>query len=346
MASYRVALSSDFIKPDGSPAYPMFDLSPLDQKNVEFSYLECEHEIDAVEIADFDALILLAHQFTKNSVPENGRLASVARFGVGYDTVDVTACTNNGIAVVITPDGVRRPVAASVLAFMLALSGKLLIKDKLTRQGPQGWMQRGDHMGVGLTGKTLGILGFGNIGAEIVKLARPLDMSFIAFDPYADASALKANGVESVTLTDLFKRSDILSVNCLLNEETHHIVDAEHLALMKPTAYLINTSRGPIIDEQALISALKSGTLAGAGLDVFETEPAAPDNELFTMDNVIVSPHALCWTDECFAGNGAADVKAVLDIMQGVQPNGIVNREILNDQIWLAKLNGFKTRFG
>lgn len=346
MSNYRVAMSGDFLKADGSPAYPMFDLSPLTGPGVEHAFLESEGEIDAGELADFDALILLAHRFTAASVPANGRLAVVARFGVGYDTVDVEACTRGGIALCITPDGVRRPVAVSVLAFMFALTGKMLQKDRLTRMGPTGWAQKADYMGVGLVGKTLGMLGVGNIGAEVLRLARPFEMRFIAHDPYADASVVDELGVELVEIDELFRASDVLSVNCPLNDDTFHIVNAERLALMKPSAYLINTARGPVIDEQALIEALGSGRIAGAGLDVFEQEPPAADNPLFGMDNVVLAPHALCWTDECFAGNGAADVKAVLDVMHGRIPRGIVNRAILDNDTWHGKLAGYKNRFG
>ena len=142
----------------------------------------------AEQLEDFDALILLAHRFDAESVPKSGRLAAVARFGVGYDTVDVEACTQAGIALVITPDGVRRPVAVSVLTLMLALTGKLMVKDRLTREAAAGYAKRSDHMGVGLVGRTLGSLGIGNIGAEVFRLAAPFDMSFIAHDPFADTA--------------------------------------------------------------------------------------------------------------------------------------------------------------
>jgi D-3-phosphoglycerate dehydrogenase len=346
MSKYRVALSSDFFKPDGSPAYPMFDLSLLSGPDVEYEVLQCSGEIDSEEMAGYDALILLAHRFTAASVPANNRLAVIARFGVGYDTVDIEACSRNGIALAITPDGIRRPVAVSVMTFILALTGKLFAKDRLTRLGPDGWAQRSDYMGDGLVGKKLGVLGVGNIGAEIFRLARPFDMRFIAHDPYADPQVVKDLGVQLVGLNELFESADILSVNCLLNEQTRHIVNGERLALMKPTAYLINTARGPVVDEKALTKVLQERKIAGAGLDVFEQEPSPADNPLFKLDNVIVAPHALCWTDECFAGNGAADVRAVLAVMHGKVPVGIVNRAIVEDSGWLAKLKDFKSRFG
>ncbi|MCX7351248.1 MAG: dehydrogenase [Alphaproteobacteria bacterium] len=347
MNAFRVALSGDFRKADGSPTFPDFDLTPLrEAKNVEMVFLDNASPIRGEQLQDFDALILLAHRFDATSVPKSGRLAVVARFGVGYDTVDVAACTANDIALAITPDGVRRPVAVSIITFMLALTGKLMVKDKLARQGGPGFAARGAHMGVGLVGKTLGSLGVGNIGAEMFRLAKPFDMKFIAHDPFADRKIAAELGIELVSLEELFARSDIFCVNCPLTPETHHIVNAERLALMKPTAYFINTARGPIVDQKALTKALQENRIAGAGLDVFEQEPTDPEDPLLKLDNIIAAPHALCWTDQCFAGNGAADIRAVLDVMKGQLPRGVVNHDVLNTQGFKTKLAALAKRFG
>jgi phosphoglycerate dehydrogenase-like enzyme len=347
MSRFRVALSGDFKKPDGSPAFPNFDLSPLEENPaVEHRFIKANGVIQAADLEGFDALILLIPRIEPESFPKDGRLAIIARFGVGYDTVNVPACTDHGCALVITPDGVRRPVAVSIITFMLALTGKLFAKDRITRQGPEGWARRSEHMGVGLVDRTFGSLGIGNIGAEAFRLAKPFDMRFIAHDPYADPAVARDLGVRLVGLEELFRESDVLSVSCPLNEETRHIVNAERLALMKPTAYLINTSRGPVVDEPALTRALQQGRIAGAGLDVFEEEPSPAANPLYRMDNVILTPHALCWTDQCFAGIGAADVKAVFDVMHGRVPTGIVNREIVDRPAWQEKLERYQAAFG
>jgi phosphoglycerate dehydrogenase-like enzyme len=279
-------------------------------------------------------------------VPKSGRLAVVARFGVGYDTVDVEACTKAGIALVITPDGVRRPVAVSIITLMLALTGKLMTKDRLTREAAAGFAMRSDHMGVGLIGRTLGSVGIGNIGAEMFRMAKPFDMKFIAHDPFADKAVAAELGIELVALDDVFRRADIVSVSCPLSEQTRHLVNAERLAMMKPTAYLINTARGPIVDQTALTKVLQERRIAGAGLDVLEKEPPDADDPILTLDNVILSPHALCWTDQCFAGIGAADVKAVLEVRRGHTPRGVVNREVLDTAGWKARLEEFGRRFG
>jgi phosphoglycerate dehydrogenase-like enzyme len=233
-----------------------------------------------------------------------------------------------------------------VITFMLALTGKLVAKDRLTRGGPSAWGERNRHMGMGLVGRTLGSLGIGNIGAELFRLAQPFGMDFIAHDPYADPKVATSLGIRLVELEELFREADVLSISCPLNDETHHIVNAERLALMKPSAFLINTARGPVVDQAALTRALQEGRLAGAGLDVFETEPNPAGDPLYALDNVLLTPHSLCWTDQCFAGIGAADIKAVLDVMHGRVPTGLVNREVVEQAGWLAKLDRYRQTFG
>ncbi len=344
MTKCRVAISQDFLRSDGSPAFPSFDLSPLDDPRIERSYIPVHNgRIDAADMEGHDALILLSARFDADSIPADGRLALVARFGVGYDTVDIDACTASGVAVVITPDGVRRPVAVAIMTLILALAGRLMVKDRLTRQGPDGWAQRGAHMGEGLVGKTLGSLGMGNIGTELFRLARPFDMRFAASDPFADKEVARSLGVELMTAEELFRRSDFLCVNCPMTDETRHLVSAARLELMKPSAYLINTARGQIVDQAALTKALQEGRIAGAGLDVFVEEPSSADDPLFELDNVIVTPHALCWTDECFAGIGAADIAAVFALLSGQLPSGIVNREVTNTDVWRSKLKALSS---
>lgn len=348
MDTFKVALSADFRKPDGTPAFPMFDLSPLDDDpRIDWSYIPItDGRIAADDVRGFDAIILLATQFDAQSFPDEGRLSTIARFGVGYDSVDVEACTTNDVALVITPSGVRRPVAVAIMTFVLALAGKLMAKDRITRKGPDGWAQRGGYMGQGLVGLTIGSIGMGNIGAELFSLSAPFGLKAIAHDPYVDAAAAQDAGVELVSLEAVFRRSDFVCVNCPLTEATEGLVNAERLAMMKPRAFLINTARGPIVDQPALVDALRENRIAGAGLDVFTTEPPPADEPLLALDNVILAPHALCWTDQCFADIGAADVRAVFDVMTGRVPDGIVNRTITDSTGWRAKLDRYRAAFG
>jgi len=190
MSRFRVALSLD-VRHKGKA---VFDLSPLTANPaIEIGFVEPENGIiPASVLADHDALILLFPRFSRASIPADHRLALIAKVGVGYDNVDVPACTEAGIALVTAPDGVRRPVAVATITFLLALSGRLFVKDKLARQGPKGFDQRLDHNGIGLVGRVLGSVGIGNIGAEVFRLAKPFDMHFIAHDLYVDP-ALAAN---------------------------------------------------------------------------------------------------------------------------------------------------------
>jgi D-3-phosphoglycerate dehydrogenase len=338
MAAFRVALSGDFVKPDGTPAYPSFDLGPLAaDPAVEHVFVPLGTEIAPGQLDGFDALILLRARFTRASVPADRRLAIVARFGVGYDTVDVDACTEAGIALTITPSGVRRPVAVAILTLMLALAGRLMDKDRLTRLGPEGYARRSDYMGVGLVGRTLASIGMGNIGAEMFRLAKPFDMRFIAHDPYADPRLAAELGVTLVDAEAVFREGDFVTVNCPLTPQTRGFVNAQRLALMKPDAFLINTARGPIIDQAALVETLCARRIAGAGLDVQAQEPPDAADPLLKLDNVVLAPHSLCWTDQCFAGIGAAAIRAVLDVAHGRVPEGLVNKAVLDSPTWIRR---------
>ncbi len=348
MSQFRVALSGDFLTPDGAPAFPSFDLGPFDaDPQIDWAYVQPEDgRITAASLEGFDALILLIARFDAESIPSDGRLALVARFGVGYDSVDVAACARAGIAVTITPDGVRRPVAVSILTFVLALAGNLFVKDGLAREGAAGFARRSDHMGVGLVGRTLGSIGVGNIGAEMFRMFAPLDMRFIAHDPYVSEADAAALGVTLVDLETVFRDSDFLAVNLPLTPETEKLVDAQRLAMMKPSAYLINTSRGPIVDPAALVAALRDGTIAGAGIDVFDPEPPNPDDPLLGLSNVIVTPHALCWTDQCFAGIGASTVAAALCVKRGAVPDHLVERRVAENSNFRARLERHRKALG
>jgi D-3-phosphoglycerate dehydrogenase len=222
---------------------------------------------------------------------------------------------------------------------MLALSHKLPIKDRLTREGR--WNEKLDHMGVGLTGRALGLIGLGNIGREILRLAAPLEMRQMAFDPYIAPDVARQCGAELVSLEALLEQSDFICVCCALTPESRHLLNAERLARMKPTAFLINVARGPIVDQMALTRVLQERRIAGAGLDVFEKEPIEPGDPLLKLDNVILAPHAVCWTDELFRGNGQAACQSILDVAAGRVPRDVVNRDVLARESFQQKLARF-----
>jgi phosphoglycerate dehydrogenase-like enzyme len=235
--------------------------------------------------------------------------------------------TRAGIIVTNTPSSMPRPVATIALTFVLALAGRLMLKDRITRAGR--WHERMDNMGMGLTGRTLGVVGAGRIGKELLRMASVFDLKLLAADPYVDAIELGYLGARKVDLDTAMRESDFVVVCCLLNDETRHLVGASQFARMKPTGYFINVARGPIVDEVALIGALRAGRMAGAAVDVFEQEPVAADNPLLAMDNVIVTPHALCWTDECFHNMATTGLASIVDALAGRRPEFVVNREVL-----------------
>ena len=340
---FRVGVTRDFLKPDGTIGFGDIGLRLLDEApGVEWEFLaEDVRELTPEQAGAYDALLVLAPRVTAATLEGVGRLAIVARFGVGYDNVDLDACTSNGVLVTITPDGVRRPMASAIMAFVLALSMKMGIKDRLTRAGR--WAERMDYMGMGLTGRALGLVGMGNIGREVLRLAAPFDMRHLVYDPYVSPSEIPALGAEPVDLETLLRQSDFVVVCCPLTPQTHHLIGAQQIAMMKRSAYLINAARGPIVDQQALTQALVEKRIQGAGLDVFEQEPIHPADPLLTLDNVIVAPHSLCWTDECFLGNGTSAIRSILDVAAGRMPSYVVNRAVMESEKLQQKLARYRT---
>ena len=327
---FRVGLTRDILDSRGEPAFGRAALEVLDRdSSLEWEYLPAVvPEIGPELAAQYDALYINIARVPAAAVERaDCRLRIVARHGVGYDTVDVAAMTRAGVLVTNTPTAMPRPVATTALTFVLALAGKLFLKDRLTRSGR--WHERMDNMGLGLSGRTLGVIGAGGIGKELLRMARVFDLKLLATDPVANDVELGYIGARKVDLDTLMRESDFVVVCCLLNEHTRHLIGAEALAKMKPTSYLINVARGPIVDEKALIDALQKRRIAGAALDVFEQEPVDPANPLLAMDNVIVTPHSLCWTDECFHNMAATGLRSIVEVLNGRIPEFLVNRAVL-----------------
>jgi phosphoglycerate dehydrogenase-like enzyme len=329
MPGFRIGITRDTLREDGTSIFDPRALEIFDREHLQWEFLH-EHvrELTPAHAAAYEALCVLNPRVTAATVSgRDRRVRIVARMGVGYDSVDVAACTANGVILTNTPDGVRRPVATSILLLILALSHKLLTKDRITRAGR--WAETTMHMGVGMSGKTVGSIGVGNIGSELFRLLAPLNVVHIAYDPYArseDAEKLR------VRLTDkdtVLRESDFLCINTPLTSETRHMIGERELSLMKPTAYLINTARGPIVEERALHAALAGRRIAGAALDVFEQEPIGPDHPLIGLDNVILTPHSICWTDEFFRNNAESAFRSVAAVARGETPTFVVNRDVL-----------------
>ena len=338
-ANFRVGLTRDILDARGEPAFGRAALGILDREpDIEWEYLpQILPEIGADQAARYDALYVNIARVPAGAVARpDCRLRVVARHGVGYDTVDVAAMTQAGVIVTNTPTAMPRPVATTALTFILALSGKLFLKDRLTRTGR--WHERMDNMGRGLTGRTLGVVGAGGIGRELLRMARTFDLKLVAADPFANEIELNYLDARKVSLETLLRTADFVVVCCLLNAKTRHLIGAPQFALMRPEAYFINVARGPIVDEQALIGALRERRIAGAALDVFEREPVDSANPLLAMDNVIVTPHSLCWTDECFHNMASTGLRSIVDALGGRVPEFVVDREVIKHprvQAWL-----------
>ena len=339
--TFRVGLTRDILAPDGTIGFGDIGLSLLDDAaGVEWEILaENRSPLRRDQVQDYDALLVLGPSITTETLEGVDRLTILARFGVGYDTVDVDACTQNGVLLTITPDGVRRPVAAAVITFILALSQKLLIKDRLTRDGR--WGEKLDYMGNGCHRTDTRLGRTGQYRARGVQTCPTVWDASSGARPLRNARAGTGCGVELVDLETLLHTSDFVSICCALTPETHHLINAERLALMKETAYLINAARGPIVDQAALTVALQEQRIQGAALDVFEQEPVDPNDPILTLDNVIVTPHGICWTDECFLGNGRSACESILDVAAGRIPSNIVNRDALDNPRFQEKLRRY-----
>lgn len=328
MSGFKLGIVRDVLNAAGEPSFGARALEVLKgNPDLDWEYTaESVKEITPELAARYDGLYVNSSRVSAATVARRDRrLRIVARHGVGYDSVDVAALSAKGVVLTNTPLAIRRPVAVATLTLLFALAGRLFAKDRITRAGR--WAQRNDLMGTGLVGRTLGIVGGGGIGQELLGVSAPFGMRRVVADPYASDEALRALDATRVPLDRLMRESDFVVVACLLNEATRHLIGAAQFELMKPGAYFINVARGPIVDEPALIEALRSGRIAGAGLDVFEQEPVDPANPLLRMDNVIVTPHALCWTDECFHAIASAGLQSVVDFSLGRRPAHVVNPE-------------------
>ncbi|MEO8126374.1 MAG: NAD(P)-dependent oxidoreductase [Bryobacteraceae bacterium] len=292
-------------------------------------------------LQDLDAVLALAMKFSADSLKGSPRLAVIGRWGVGYDMMDVPALTKAGVALCITPNGVRRPVAEANLTMIFALAKNLFALDRMARGGL--WRRQLTTLGGDIDGKVLGSVGCGNIGKEMFRIAQSLGFSrFIACDPMVRQEDVTELGVELVDMETLCRTSDFLTVNCMQNKDTIDLVAEKELRMMKPTAYLVNLARGGIVHHDALVQALRENWIAGAGIDVYPAEPPPEDDALFALDNVIVTPHALAWTELIMRNNGTEACQAVRAVMRGEVPGGIVNRDVVNAPQFVSKLERYK----
>ena len=299
-------------------------------------FAEIKPEITPEQIRGMDMVISGLGKWRASSLAGNDQLISIHRCGVGFDAVNVPEMTAADVMLTITPNAVRRPMAVTIMTFLLALSTRLMLKDRMTREGR--WADKEDYDGYGLVGKTLGSIGTGNIGHDMFRLAKPFGMRHIACDPYIEESALADVDVKLVDMDTLLAESDFVNISCPLNDSTRGMVGEKEFKKMKNTAFLINTARGPIVDEAALIKALKEGWIRGAGIDVFEKEPTPIDNPLLKLDNIIVAPHTLGHTEEIRSNMINELVEQISQLIRGEAPKASPNRQVWEQPGFQSKL--------
>jgi D-3-phosphoglycerate dehydrogenase len=301
-------------------------LSPASARMIQLPHPKTEDEMIA-RTRDADALIVSSWPVTRAVMSALEGVKVVVRTGVGYDVVDVPAATELGVIVVNIPDLWIREVANHALALLLAWNRGVLTMDRQVHAGVWSGRVPGSRTG-SLHGETVGIVGLGNIGSAFARRVAALETKVIACDPYVDDRRFAALGVERVSLEILAERADYVSVHTLLTAETRHLIGEAFFRRMKPTAILINTSRGPVVDEEALARALRENRLAGAALDVWEEEPIAADNPLLKMDNVIATPHAAYYSSAAVAQIPGRCGEEVARVLTGKRPLNVVNPDV------------------
>lgn len=278
-------------------------------------------------IGEADAIICGEDSLTEKVIQSAPNLKVIAKFGVGVDKINLKAATERGIAVCNTPGANNESVADMAFALILGVARKLPVVDEMVRQGK--WQP---IIGSEVFGKTLGIVGLGKIGKAVAKRARGFDLKLLAYDEYPDKKFMQEHSIEQVTLEQLLQQADIVSLHVPSCAATKGLIGASQLALMKPDSYLINTSRGDVIDEAALLRALEQEQIAGAGLDVFASEPPEKDNPLLTLKNVVIAPHIAAHTVEAIDRMGLQAALNALDVLQGNKNECVVNVDIAKQQ--------------
>jgi D-3-phosphoglycerate dehydrogenase / 2-oxoglutarate reductase len=266
-------------------------------------------------------------------------LLAVCSAGAGYDVVDVDACTASGVIVCNNAGPGREAVAEHALGFMLSLAKKIGLADRLMRRSTIS--DRSVLRGSELRGKALGVVGVGQIGSRLIELCRPFEMTVLAVDPYLEPTEAAARGATLVELDELLERADFVHLNCPLTADTEGLIGRAQFARMKPTAFFITTARGPVHDEDALVHALESGQIAGAGIDVFHVEPPPADHPLLALDNVIASPHTAGITVEAARDIAVATAEQWRTIFAGGVPP-----RLLNPTAWPRYVERFSDRLG
>jgi D-3-phosphoglycerate dehydrogenase len=321
-------MSVKVVKTDGDFRDPEIERGILARFGAEYVELRNPTADELVAHAgDADALTVLAYPVTRELLEEMPRLKVVSRYGVGVDTVDVGAATSLGIAVACVPDYCVDEVSSHAVALLLAVWRKLLPLNGLATAGTFAAMEavRPVHR---LAGSKVGLIGFGTLGRAVARKLSGFDLDILATDPQVPAHVFAEHRVRNVCLDELLEAADIISIHTSLTPATFHLIGEDQLARMKPGAIVVNTSRGAVIDQVHLARALRNGHLAGAGLDVLETEPPGAEDELLSLPNVVVTPHVAAYSEEAIAMLQQRAAAAVVDVLSGTRPSHLANPEV------------------
>jgi len=282
------------------------------------------------KVRDIDGLLcLLTDKIDARIIEAGERLKVISNYAVGYDNIDVEVATKRGIYVTNTPGVLTETTADLAWAILMAIARRVVEADKYVRAGR--WVHAwGPKMMLGsdVHGKTLGIVGLGRIGSAVARRAKGFNMRVIYYDVFRREDLERELGLEYKPLEELLKEADYVTLHVPLTKETYHLIGERELNLMKPTAYLINTSRGAVIDQKALYKALKERRIAGAALDVFEKEPIDPDDPLLELDNVVLTPHIGSASIETRKKMAMIAAENLVSVLRGVEPPNLVNPEV------------------
>ena len=326
MADYRFTVYHVGIHARDALEPERVELEKAGARQIVLPRFETEEEMmDQIKAAD--GLVVVDSPVTRRFMESLKDCKVILRTGVGVDVIDVEAATDLGIAVINVPDLWIREVANHALALLLALNRRLFKLGDLVRSGQ--WVPIIPPPVGSVHGETLGIVGLGQVGRALARRAAAFELEVLAVDPYIDESVFGQHGATRASFDEVLASSDYVSIHCPLTDETRHMFDDSAFGKMKPTAYVINTARGPIVHEEALVRALQQGRIAGAGLDVLEAEPIASDSPLLTLENVVITPHSAYYSDKAIRELPVRCGQEVARVLEGRRPLNLVNPKVL-----------------
>lgn len=307
---------------------PTVEPGILAEVGAELVAVQCKNQDDVIAVTkDADGILASLTPMTRPVIETWTRMKVIARYGIGVDSVDLQAATDHGVYVTNVPDFCYDEVSDTALSLILAVSRKVVAMHQLVRQ--RVYNRALAHPIYKLRGKTLGLVAFGRIAQAVARKAIPFGFKILAYDPYVKPGTFVDLPVDFVGLEELLRRSDVISLHTPLTSETRHMIGRAQFQMMKPTAFFINTARGPVVDQQALTTALKEKWIAGAGLDVLEKEPPDPSDPILDFENVVLTPHYASYSEEAYQEVREKAARQIVQVLRGEVPTCLVNREVL-----------------